>query len=615
MTRSELGRSALFGGLALLSGALVFWTALRSSGSDWFYTETQADIIYTGVRSFGEFPFFSFVLNGGAYLLQDPQTTLFSPAVPLILLAGPTVGLRLMEGLWGAMGVFAFVLWMRKHVSLEAALLGAVASVTGLGVLWRVAVGNDMFLWHLGLPLLLWATDKVLSERNVRSAPILGLVLGVMLLGPTFHSFTYLFLPAVPLYVLFQLAIKRPKLPELATTLALYLAACGLALLILSPKLVCWLKFPMSRPVADAGVIGVGSALRGLVDYSLAKHALVGTTSMVGSKIVNSKWGLEECAAALPPIASLLALGGLFSSIRARAQRPFAIFALLLIGIALALTCSWPIWSTFRSLTGGNFRAAPRFLGLAAFGMAILVALGSEAIFARWKRAAFPATVALAGLMLASGVWWTLTAARFGGDSPTDCVHPNPINPFRTASKERAAAARLHTFTGLTNLGTVVRPILDGVGYPRGLVVVGNKSRPKRWKPKGPQQTLALVVSGIDPNDVSVSHVGIDLKDVPPQAKIRLRALLPSFGRTTTTWPPNAAIEVRQNRDFLSIKNNGATPVSRVRLRADLPISGMWFVLSIVSVLGALLALLVSSPFFRGFLAQRSWAKASSHGS
>ena len=606
MTRSELRRGALVAGLALLSGALVFWTALRSSGSDWFISETHADVMYTGIRRFGEFPFFSFAFNGGAYLLQDPQSNLFSPVVPLVLLAGPSIGIRLMEGLWGALGVYAFVVWMRRRVSLEAALLGGVASVTGLGVLWKVAVGNDMFLWHLGLPAILWAADRVASERNLRSALSFGLVLGVLLLGPTFHSFTYLFLPAVPLYVLFELGVRRPKLPELAQTLALYLGACALAVLIASPKLACWLKFPMSRPVVDWGVLSVGSALGGIFDYSLTKHMFIEATSIVASATVHGKWGLEECAAALPPIASLLALGGLVSAIRSRAQRPIAGFALILIGFGMALTCSWPFWSAFRALTGGNFRVSPRFLGLSAFGVAVLVALGADAIFTQWKRMAFPATLALGGIMLASGVWWTLTAAQFGDQSAIDCVHRDAINPFRTASEERAAANRVETFSELTKRGNIERPILEGIGYRSGFLVVGNKFVRKLWRPRDPKATVPLVVSGIDPSDVKVSHLRIVLKHLLPHSKVRLRALLPSFGLTTTSEPPSAAVEVREDHDFLLVANNGDTALDRVILRADLPISGTWFVISIASLLGAILALSANAGYFRRLLPLRS---------
>jgi len=41
-------------------------------------------------------------------------------------------------------------------------MVGAVAMATSLGVLWKIAVGNDMFLWHLGLPVLLWAVERVM---------------------------------------------------------------------------------------------------------------------------------------------------------------------------------------------------------------------------------------------------------------------------------------------------------------------------------------------------------------------------------------------------------------------------------------------------------------------
>src|SRR6478752_9094461 len=125
---------------AIATGLVLFWLSLHCQASDWFISETHADIIYTGLRQFREFPYFSFVFGGGTYFLQDPQSNLFSPAVPLILFAGPSIGLRLLEGLWGVAGVYVFTVWLRRRLSAEAALVGAVASATSLGVLWRVVV-------------------------------------------------------------------------------------------------------------------------------------------------------------------------------------------------------------------------------------------------------------------------------------------------------------------------------------------------------------------------------------------------------------------------------------------------------------------------------------------
>ena len=109
------------------------------------------------------------------------------------------------------LGVIAFTSFMRRRVCFEAALFGAIASVLSLGVLWRVAVGNDMFLWHLGLPAILWSAERVMKQNSIESMLSFALVLGLLLLGPTFHSFTYLFLPAVPTFVLLEWYYHRPS--------------------------------------------------------------------------------------------------------------------------------------------------------------------------------------------------------------------------------------------------------------------------------------------------------------------------------------------------------------------------------------------------------------------
>jgi hypothetical protein len=588
MTSSELRRASV-ASLSVLSGALIFWIALRSSGSDWFISETHADIIYTGLRRFREYPFFSFVFNGGSYLLQDPQSNLYSPAVPLILIAGPTVGLRLMEGVWGALGVYAFVGWMARRVSTEAALVGGVASVTALGVLWKVAVGNDMFLWHLGLPGLLWAVERVMRERSVRSALVFGLVLGLLLLGPTFHSFTYLFLPVVPLFVVFYLVSQRPKLAELGLTGALLLGSCALALLIASPKLACWLKFPMSRPVGDPGVIDIRTTLRALFDYFSPAHTTITVSDGTSPKPGN--WGVEESAVAMPPLGSLLALLGLLSPIRNRAKLSTWVFAMVLIVCGVTLACSWPVWSTFRELTGGNFRVSPRFLGLAAFGMAILVALGADVIFERWKRVALPGSLVAAGLMLASAACWTVAASKYYGNSATDTIHPSAINPLAVAAAERQAADKLTTFSDLTKPGFTERPILEGIGYRSGFLIVGNKFERRLWRPRLAAPTVPLLMSGVDPSQVTVSHLRIVVKDLPPHARVRMREMMPSFGIVTKTSPADADIEVRKDRKFLLIENHGKKRVRRVIVEAELPISRIWFLVSILSGLAVALVL------------------------
>ncbi len=584
--RSAFAAIAAIAAIALASGAVVFWVALHSSGSDWFISETNADVIYTAIRRFGQFPFFSYVFNGGTYFIQDPQSNLFSPAVPLILLAGPSIGLRLMEAVWGIVGVATFTAFMRRRVSLEAALIGAVASVTSLGVLWRIAIGNDMFLWHLGLPGLLWALENAMRGRSVRGAVIFGLVLGLLLLGPTFHSFTYLFLPVVPAFVLLKWALDRPRLRELARSAALLGLGCLVAIVIASPKLECWRVFPMRRLVFDSGVIGVRDALRGLLDYRAAEHTFLPATTLLPKGIpYTGRWGIEECAVALPPIATLLCLAGLSALFGKRSRRRVALPALALVVVGVALSCSWPVWQTFRALTGDNFRAAPRFLAIAGFGMCVLCTLGADAIFLRWPRAALPVSLLVIPLMLASPIWWTRSAARF----PDQTVHFEGIDPIARWGAERQVVSELKTYDRLRPFDRDDRDMLSGVACSDCFLVVGNRFKPTFWDAV---HTLPLVAKG-PANLVRVSHLRVRVDHLEPGVKVMVREREPRFGQTVTTYPPNANVRIRNTLSLLVIENRGETPIDRVVVSPQWPISPLWFLVSATGLLGSACAVLL----------------------
>ena len=440
--------------------------------------------------SLGEFPYFSFVFNGGSYFIQDPQSNLFSPAVPLILLAGPSIGLRLLEGLWGVVGVFAFVGWMRRRVSLEAALVGAVASATSLGVLWRVAVGNDMFLWHLGLPLLLWSADRVLSERTWRSSLWFALALGLLMLGPTFHSFTYLFVPVVPLYVLLGLLALPPNRRELGKVVGLFAFACTLSVLMISFKLASWLKFPMQRLVGDYGVLPFWSSIEQLFDYSIVQWARVAAVKFVAKpgRWNMYGWGVEESATALPPIGTLFALLGLIAAAVSKEKRRIGTFALIVLLLGLLLTSWSPAWEAFRRMNGGNFRVAQRCLGMSAFALSVFAALGADLLFTRFKRTALPASLASVALMLGSAVWWTHAA----GQTKDGIVNNTPMNPIERAIEERTTASKVHSFDKLRRYRGQ-RDILAGTGYTDGFMVVGNEDDPRLWVA---QRALPILFDG-----------------------------------------------------------------------------------------------------------------------
>lgn len=588
--------------VSFLCGLVVFWISLHCKGADWFISETHAHVIYSGLRSFREYPFFSFAMNGGAYFLQDPQSNLFAPAVPLIWLAGPTVGLRLAEGLCAALGVYAYVAWMRPRVGVNAALIGAVASVMGLGVLWKIAVGNDMFLWHLGLPGLLWGADRVFARRDLRGALAFGLVLGIMLLGPTFHSFTYLFIVVVPLFVLQRLIEERPGLKQLAWLGQLFSTGCAVAMLIASPKLASWARFPMGRPVGDLGVLDFDSVVRSVFDYSWVARTLVSTTltKVDGTLRSGRWWGVEECAVALPPIASALALLGAGVTLRERIERQTRVLALILVACGIMLSCSWLGWNTYRNVTGGSIRVAPRCLGMTAFGMSLLAALGAQVALRRLPRLAPHATLLTIVVMLGSALWWTAAAGR----TPT-VVAENPatvtssvISPVAAWRAERAKARTLTSFTRLAWFEKEHPRILDGIGYKDGFFIVGNDLERDLWLSPDMARRLAnvpdpIVESGIAARKVSMTHLTINLKDVPAHAKVRLRALMPRFGISTESWPPTAELSVKSDESYLLVENRGDRPLSRVQMRVNFPISGLWPLLSLATLVLCVVALSV----------------------
>jgi hypothetical protein len=513
------------------------------------------------------------------------------------MLAGPSVVLRIMEGIWGVLGVLAFVAWMRRRVSLEAALIGAIASVLSLGVLWKIAVGNDMFLWHLGLPSILWTAERVMKQNTLESMLSFGLVLGLLLLGPTFHSFTYLFLPAVPLFVGLEWYFHRPTREQLKRTVALFAGGCTLALLMISPKLACWAVFPMSRPTGDFGALPFWTGFRQVFDYSLAKDYVVFSSRWFGSMRhrYQGGWGVEESAIALPPLASLLALWGIWTGVRNPAKRQTAIFAVILICCGYVLACCDPVWQVFRAMTRGNFRVAPRFLGLTAFGLAVFAALGADELFARFKRFAKPATIAIIATMFLSALWWTKRAGSvpMEGRSIGDDVNPSIIWPRAAYREERDAVAKIKTFSGVVHYRKR-RDILEGLGYTDGFFVVGNEYDPRLWFAIHPQP---IVVIGIKPEQVTVEHLRVKIRQMAARSRIFLRVQKPAFGLAVVTDPPDAHVRVREQGSFLVIENHDHAPVERVVLRAEFPISVWWLVVAgatLAGTLGALVLLAVA---------------------
>lgn len=572
---------------ALACAAFVFWLALKSRGGDWYISETRADILYTGVRSFHQFPYFSFAINGGSYLLQDPEGPLLSPTALAVLLVGPTLGLRLMTGVWAALGVLGFKQWLTGRVRVEAALLAGVAAVTSLAMLWKVAVGNDMFLWALGLPGFLFAVRCVIERESVPAAVVLGLWIGLFLLGPTFLVGTYLFLPVLPLAVLFELVSVRAHKRLSSRTLPLLIFACVLGCAIASPKIAMWLTLPMQRPTEDHGVLSLTDGLRGLWDYAVTKSTFLPVTSYDAGKAEVGGWDISEGTMALSPVATLLAGVGIFWGLRKGPQRQLALLALALVALGLTLSCSWPAWHAIRTLTHNGIRVAPRFLVVASFGGCIFVAVGAHAVLSRLQRSArWLTTVALVGSMLACGVLWVYSASDNEGVTRNDAVRRDAVHLFDVFRDEKRSGSNVKSFARVVPLDPTKRSILAGASLV-DMRIVGNVAEPVHWW-HGPPHALFTTAHPADATRTTVTHLSVQTHDLAAGAHRQLRLGLPSHGFRIETSPPGLTATADLVGNYLVLTNTSQFPIQSLTFKATLPISPLWFVLAGGTLLASL---------------------------
>jgi len=301
-------------------------------------------------------------------------------------------------------------------------------------------------------------------------------------------------------------------------------------------------------------------------------------------------WKQEESAAALPPIASLFALVGLFAAAFSTSKRRIGLFALITLVLGLVLTSWSPAWEAFRRLNGGNFRVAQRCLGMSAFGLAVFAALGADVLLARLKRAALPVSLATVALMLCSAVWWTHASSR----SQSDLINA-PIHPIERFLDEREAVAKVHSFDTLRRYREQ-SDILTGTGYTDAFFVVGNEHNPNLWAAHSALPVLfdgksPLNVGGVTPEQISTEHLRVKIRALPPHSRTFLRVHQPKFGLEVTTVPPNAGVNVQPSGNLLLVENPTDKPIDRVVLRARLPISVLWLIIGALALLGTIAGL------------------------
>jgi len=202
---------------------------------DWDKEVLYTEYIKTSLQEFKRFPLFlwnSAQLSGypavdqSAFFAANPETMLFTPFLPLLLLFSPQVFLKLLVVLNGALGV-AGVLALGKKLQWQPQQMRIFSALFLLSpiVIQHVAIG---YLPWINLYLFPWLLFFLLSDKLITRSLGSGMVLALVLLQGGLHVFVWLAF-FVALYVLWLTIIRRNAKDLLSIPLT-FLAAIGMAL-------------------------------------------------------------------------------------------------------------------------------------------------------------------------------------------------------------------------------------------------------------------------------------------------------------------------------------------------------------------------------------------------
>lgn len=549
--------------VACLCAVLITRLGLHSTGRDWYISEWQAAMAYSALVHYHELPWFSWLVNGGEHQVQNPQGMATSPALLFIAACGPEAGLRVAAGAYAALGVLAMWLWLRRYVRDGAALCAGAAWVLSLGFFWRIAVGNDMFMWHVCLPGVLWAFDRLIMRPGWRTALALAVLVGMIGYGPTFHSIMYLLAPGALLWCGVQavaaLMTRWRCARAVGRSAAWGAGALALVLLLCAPRLAMWLQLPMARTIWFDGTVRWRAALACLVDSGMTAVAWL-------PRLSQTSWGVWETSVALAWAGTLCAAIGLLSGLR-RLSRLWC-YALLMSVVGFVLAVHAPLYRWLFAACGGRFRVPDRFLMLSSFGLAVLAGCGvdwlSNYLPQKWRGA----LVAVIVVCIAAQAWWWQGAAKRAGTIEREampwCARP-PL-------QQRAG---LHS---ATPAGGAYNVFYAGHMLVRENPVPGadwNSAYARHVKELRDYGQPVFVTQG--QVHVALSHRAVHISEMAPGAEVRMRLMPSVFGERVRVTPPNAEVTLYRGNYDMRLRNTGTVAVQRARIDARVP---SWFCVS-----------------------------------
>jgi hypothetical protein len=258
-------------------------------------------------------------------------------------------------------GVGMFQLCREMRIGRVASLCGALAFQLG----WATSMLASWSPTHIApfawLPVAMWRTERLLRAPSLRAGLWLALVLAIQLL-PGFPQTVFFTYQVIALRVLWTLLTRQTRdrravLPALALGLVAPLLLDAVQLL---PSMEVARESVRQGPVSDA-------RLGAIFSWSLAWQTLAAQIAEPGNALI-----------------LLIALVGVAAARRLKRGSDAAFYALTAaLYFVLSLGPGTIVYALYARLPlGSTFRGPARLLWVTNFAVAVLVALGSEALLA-----------------------------------------------------------------------------------------------------------------------------------------------------------------------------------------------------------------------------------------
>jgi hypothetical protein len=174
---------------ALLGFVVPIVKVGQSLGQDWKYFDSQSLVVRSAVLFYKRFPIHDPWVMGGADLLANPQSRVFSPAILFDIIGGPYYGNFLYLIAYAMLGAFGAYRLLRAHeVSVASAVTGALLFVNSTWFSLHFAEGHLPFGPFLLLP---WVLHFALTLSKPESVFGLCSLLALFLLDGGMYPFIF----------------------------------------------------------------------------------------------------------------------------------------------------------------------------------------------------------------------------------------------------------------------------------------------------------------------------------------------------------------------------------------------------------------------------------------